>query len=323
MNEQTKQKRKPRYRRVPTQKIRLQTRDKDIINAVYQHRFLTSRHIAALVEGSEQGILRRLQILFHAGYLTRPPEQIRPYKSGSDPMVYGIGNKGAELLEKEFGVARGKINWTGKNREVKQVYLEHTLMVANFMVCLELACKRRKDVQLMSWEQLAQAAPNGLDKDQPPKWKVSVEQNTERGSQRYSLSVIPDKVFGLYFPNDPPGKNRALFFLEADRSTMPVIRSNFYKSSFFKKLIGYWESYQQDLFKKYFGFKGARMLTIAKTPQRIDSIIEANKQVDGRKKGSKMFLFLPNDKVEIDQPGKILERLWQNGKDDDLVGLLE
>lgn len=313
----TPQKRKPLYRRVPNQTIRLQERDRVIICEVFRYRFLNSRHIIALTGGSPQRILRRLQSLFHADYLSRPVEQIRPYKSGSDPMVYGIGNKGAQLLEEEFKIPKGKINWTRKNREVKQIYLDHTLMVANFMVCLRLACQGRDDVQLIEYQGEGEGK-----KDLTKGWRVKVKRKTEDGERVYPLAVIPDKIFILFFPHDPPGKNRALFFLEADRSTMPVIRSNFYKSSFFKKLVGYWESYQQDLFRKNFGFIGARMLTVGKTNQRINNIIEANKQVDGRKKGSRMFLFLPQDKIDLAQPEQLLEQIWQNGRDDQMVSLL-
>ena len=86
-----KQQRKPRYRRAAGVTLRITERDKHIIYQVYKHRFLTSKHISALVNGSQQGILRRLHLLFHGGYLDRPPEQIRPYRQGSDPMVYGLG----------------------------------------------------------------------------------------------------------------------------------------------------------------------------------------------------------------------------------------
>lgn len=319
MNEKPKQKRKPLYRRTPGEKnIQLQERDREIIYEVFRYRFLNSRHITALVGGSSQRVLRRLQSLFHAGYLTRPLEQIRPYKTGSDPMVYGIGNKGAELLEREFEIPRGKIDWTRKNREVKQLYLDHSLMVANFMVCLRVACFGRKDVELIEY-----VGRKEKKKDPAAGWKVNVKWMTEEGDRIYPITVIPDRIFILFFPNDPPGKNKALFFLEADRSTMPVIRGDLYKSSFYKKLVGYWESYQQDKIQELFDFPGARMITIAKSSQRIDNIIEANKDVDGRKQGSRMFLFLCQDQINIDRPEQVLERVWRNGRDDELVSLLE
>jgi hypothetical protein len=317
-----KQKRKPLYRRVPSENIRLQERDREIIYEVFRHRFLNSRHIIALTGGSPQRILRRLQSLFHADYLSRPLEQIRPYKTGSDPMVYGIGNKGAELLAKEYQIPRGKINWTRKNKEVKQIYLDHALLVANFMVCLEMACRGRKDVQLIEYH--ADKTDDRYENIDPVEgWRVKAELKTENGVKKYQISIVPDKIFLLYFPNDPPGENKALFFLEADRSTMPLIRSDMDKSCFYKKLVGYWASFHQEKFEELFGFNGARILTVAQSQQRIDNIIQANKTMDDRKKGSKMFLFLSKKEINIDHPERLLEPIWQNGRDDQLTGLLE
>ncbi|WP_027353455.1 hypothetical protein [Desulfosarcina sp. BuS5] len=51
MEAKTKQKRKPLYRRVPVEKIRLQERDRKIIYEVFRYRFLNFRHIIALTGG--------------------------------------------------------------------------------------------------------------------------------------------------------------------------------------------------------------------------------------------------------------------------------
>ena len=316
------QKRKPRYKRAPTHSLRLQERDKEIIHQVYRYRFLNSRQIDSLVEGSSQRILRRLGGLFHEDYLSRPIEQIRPYKTGSEPMIYGIGNKGIEILKNEFAIPKNKIDWTRKNRGVRQIYLDHQMMISNFMVCLELACKNRNDVEFLSREKVGEDLSGKLMNGSTAKWKVEV-QRKGKGSGKVGLSVIPDKVFGLYFPNKPPGKRRALFFLEADRSTMPVVRSNLYRSSFYKKLVGYWESYRQDLFKEYFGLKGARVLTVTKSQQRIDNMIEANKKMDERGRGLRMFLFATQDEITSEDPDRILKGIWKDGRGENTASLMD
>ena len=50
------QNRKPRYLRQPTRRIEIQERDIQIVYQIYKHRFLSSRHIHALIGGSEQAI---------------------------------------------------------------------------------------------------------------------------------------------------------------------------------------------------------------------------------------------------------------------------
>ena len=91
---------------------------------------------------SADAVLRRLQLLFHHGYLDRPRAQIAYYRHGSQPMVYGIGNKAARLLEHRFGVPRPKVDWTTKNRQADHIFLEHTLAVAQVLIAAELSCRR-------------------------------------------------------------------------------------------------------------------------------------------------------------------------------------
>lgn len=52
-----------------------------------------------MIGGSTQQILRRLQGLFHAGYLDRPRFQLRYFsETGSRPIVYELGSEGRRLL---------------------------------------------------------------------------------------------------------------------------------------------------------------------------------------------------------------------------------
>jgi hypothetical protein len=311
----TKQERKPRYRRVKEIPLRLQERDAEIIKEVFKHRFLTSAHISALVGGSQQGILRRLHKLYHAGYLDRPPEQIRPYKSGSDPMAYGLGNKGADLLAEKFNISRTKVDWTSKNREVRIVFLEHALQVSHFMVCLELACRTNKDVELISpgaiWEKMPEASKK---KPNPWGWKVNAKIDHQGEKRVLSFGMVPDKVLGLYFPQEAPGRQRAYFFLEADRSTMPIKSANIFRTSFYKKLLGYWQSWHQELFEKHFPFKSARVLVVTRSKERIENMVAAGKELDPRRKGSRLFLFAWEKDLDLAQPEKLFDKIWIDGR---------
>jgi DNA-binding IclR family transcriptional regulator len=79
----------------------LTPRDLEILRAVHRHRLLRSTHLVALLGGSRQTTLRRLQLLFHHGYLDRLPIQLDWYARGSEPLVYALGKRGAEVLEIE------------------------------------------------------------------------------------------------------------------------------------------------------------------------------------------------------------------------------
>src|SRR5262245_6742204 len=95
--------RKPRFRRSPDiAPMHLTPRDLAILRHVGQHRVLRSSHITALVNGNSQQVLRRLQLLYHHGYLERPRAQIDYYhEGGSRTMAYGLGSKSAPLLNEE------------------------------------------------------------------------------------------------------------------------------------------------------------------------------------------------------------------------------
>jgi predicted transcriptional regulator len=307
-------KRKPRFARVADVHFRLQERDIEIIKAVYKHRFLTSSQVIALVPGSEKGLLRRLHYLYHAGFVDRPKEQIRPYRNGSNVFVYAIGNRGADLLHYDFGLPRSKVDWTTKNREVKSIYLEHGLLVSNFKVILEVACQRNGNIQIIEPERNA-----GRDSVLP----VNIQHNAGGNVKNYSFSLTPDGVFGLNFINEPDGRNKAHFILEADRSTMPIKRKDFFRSSFERKIIGYWDCWQKGIFKKMYGFEKARILTLAISKERIASMVKACKEVDPNGKGASMFLFSLTNNFTLENCDNALKQIWQNGYDDRIISLAD
>src|ERR1035438_3982656 len=121
--------------------MQLTERDRQIIKLIHRHRFLRSDQIVAFMGGSQQQILRRLNLLYHHGYLERPRAKVRYDEcGGSTGMAYGLGNKGGVLLKQEFGIAVQPDSWGEKNHVIGRVYLEHTLFVADVMVAMELGC---------------------------------------------------------------------------------------------------------------------------------------------------------------------------------------
>jgi len=323
MTNAQKQQRKPRFIRNQTTDIQLQERDARIIHHVYQHRLLSSRHIMALEPDNPRVSCGASTSFFHAGYLDRPPEQNRPFEAGSEPMVYGLGNKGADLLVQKFKIPRSKVDWTSKNREVKRIFLEHTLEVSHFMVTLELACRLTRGVELIQPEQILACMPAlGRNQNNPFSWQLTTQRVFHGVERTLRFAVVPDKVFGLYFPNDVPSRQRAHFFLEADRSTYPIKTSKFYRSSMFKKFVGYWDSYEKGIYPKNFGFKTARVLVVAKSRDRIKNMIRACREADPQKTGQRMFLFTQGKEFTLENPHRIFEDVWLNARDSQPVSIL-
>lgn len=303
-------------------RIVINDNDIEILKQVNRHRFLTSEHITALVDMHAGSILRRLTKLYHAGYLDRPKDQPRARQKSGVPMVYALGNKGADLLAEVTNNKRFKTDWTTKNREVGFNFIEHTLMVSNFMVCLDLACREQAgEIRLIWPEEILKRMPRQKVSSGYSLfgWKVIATREAANGTKReYTIGVIPDQVFGIHFFKK---QEAAFFFLEADQSTMPLVRSAFNKSSYLKKLIAYWGS--KEIVKNIFGFGNYRVLTLAISKLRIDNMIGLNKTVDNWKKGSRMFYFTEEKNIDVREPGSVLNKIWRNGKDNGIASLLD
>lgn len=309
MNNQKTQ-RKKRYYRDPTKTFSLTSRDKEIISLVYLHRFLTSDQIIALAGGSRKGILRRLFLLFHNGFLDRPKAQKMIFGNNAS-LVYGLGKKGAEVLANEQDLPIDRLDWTGKNREAGGMFLEHSIMVSRFFTILRLACRQVKGIEFIEPADIISKRPvQEIYQNSDLGWKV--QSNVE--GKNHSFLIIPDGVFGLRFSKGEKGASESYFFLEADRSTMPVKRHNFIRSSIYKKVVGYLASWNQKSFSRNFGFKKARVLTLAISNERIDSMIKLNRDLDPMKKGYGLFLFARDMAFDFAHPERIFSPVWTNGR---------
>jgi hypothetical protein len=215
-------------------------------------------------------------------------------------MVYGLGDEGADLLAEAYGIDRGKIIWKEKNREVRERYMKHTLMVSNFRACLSLGLRRISEANLLFWMR---------ENPQELRDYVSLK---ERGKRR-RLSVIPDGFFGV---EDPKGK--MYFFMEADRSTMTNTR-------FRNKMRAYWLWWKQGGQKRRFGIDNFRVLTLTRTRQRMENLIRATQKADEKRNGSYMFWFTTEEYINLMDPLVSLQRIWRTSaaKDQEFHSLLE
>ena len=266
--------RRPRFRRVSEiPSIQLTKRDIEILRQIHRHRFLRSRHIVELVDGSSQQILRRLQLLFHHGYIERPRAQIDYYhRGGSRHIVYGIGNKGATVLKRDSETPH-RADWTGKNRAVGRLFLEHALLISDVLVSLEIACRNSERVRFIPREQLQ--LPDRIKQHRDPfRWSVTL-------GNRQKLSLIPDAVFALEFSDKSRRKELIHFFLEADRGTMPIRREHLSQTSFFRKLLAYEATWKQGLHRSRFGFNRFRVISISCSRRRVENLSGASSTLRG------------------------------------------
>lgn len=279
--------------------LRLTGRDIEIIRAVERHRLLRSRsHIVPLFGGSLH-VLRRLQKLTHHRYLYRLAG--RPYEEG----IYAIGDKGSDLLNRRFNRPRPKVEWPAQNKTLTERHVEHTLLIADILVGIELACQNVSDVRYLDADSILERSASARVKERmravggrPLHWRVRVRDGEWQGN----TSIEPDGLFGI----ERSGKN-SYYFLEADRATMSVIpeRPRLDRSSIFKKMLQYWASWEKDasgqnLISRHFGIADVRTLFVLATGARgnvrLERCLEANRHFyNGR--GTGLFLFTKEEAI--------------------------
>jgi hypothetical protein len=237
--------RRPRFERAKVAGIKLTPRELLILRAVQRHRLLRSTHLIALLDGSQQTTLRRLQLLFHHGYLDRPAAQLDWYA------------------------------------HVSRQFLRHTLAVAEVMVAFEVACRDTEGVEFIRPYEILAAAPEATRRLRLPfRWQVEV---IER-DKLHRLGAEPDRVFGLRFAGAPEHRRLAYFFLEADRGTMPVVRRGLDQTSFRRKLLGYRETWRQGLHRRHLGIPNFRVLTVTTNEERMRHLAAACRSIpDGQR----------------------------------------
>lgn len=125
--------------------IQIQSRDIDILYQTFRHRFATVPHLRLLLGGSSSDRLeKRCRLLWQNAYLERPAA-LRPTKVLIEEIVYGLGKKGARLLERHYPRLKdahiGDLDWgETKKKQVGWPYVDHQLGIVTVMTCLQAAC---------------------------------------------------------------------------------------------------------------------------------------------------------------------------------------
>jgi hypothetical protein len=106
------------------------------------------------------------------------------------------------------------------------------------------------------------------------------------------------------------------FFLEADRGTMPVVRSGLTQTSFYRKLLAYEATWTQKIHQRHLGIHRFRVLTVTTIAARVKSLLAACSQL---KRGHGLFLFADRTVLEKD----LFSAVWRRGKSSEAAGILD
>ena len=296
----------PRFRRASEPPaFRLTDDDLAIIRQVARHRFLRSTHIAVLVGRSLDRTNDRLCRLFHAGYLDRPRAQLDYYPTaGSSPIAYALADRGARLLAARDKDVPAQLEWSRKNREAGRPFIEHQLEIVDFRVALQVATEARGDLEILHPDALAAAMPQ-TSRQTPEPFTMQVA--VSHGGVVHHIGLAPDFVFGVRFAD----ASRRCFFVEIDRGTMPVTRSNFAQTSFQRKMRAYLSAHASRLHERQFGWKTFRVLTVTTDEARLRSMIQAARNLGHPGgPGASLFWFATREQFRSGDP---LGAIWRDG----------
>ena len=298
--------RRPRFvRSRDAPAIALTPRDEEILRALARHRFLNSVQIQKLIPGSPQKILRRLQALYHAGYIDRPIAQKDYYaQEGSAPLVYAPANKGMRHLNFRDAGKYPNYEWKRKNDDVRRPFIEHTLEVANLHVALTAGARARPDLQLIHANALIENFPQApTAHDRAFQWTTAVRHN----GHTIPLSVNPDYAFALASATI----GRRCYLAEVDRATMPLERADYSMTSIARKLDTYIHGHAAKLHEKQFGWKALRVLFVTYTPERAANMrTVALANLTKNPNSRRLFYF--TDAAAL-YSGDVLSHSWTDG----------
>ncbi len=350
-------KNRPRLNRVKASlpNFRITDRDREILKLIYEHRFLDSELLIRLLavspdlsaprekgaDGKErpksygfgqQALYKRLQLLYHSGYLQRYPIEDKSLGrgSGTPRIAYGLWFRSAQVLCDKISVTTQEVRKIAESNKVKAAYVTHSLEIATLRVLIELACQESAGrARLLFWQQ------GRILHD----W---VEGENEDGEVE-RFTVYPDAFFGI----EVQGKGKAHYFLEADRGTMAIVR-NTNRPDIRKKILGFWyyrreKKHSRRYFHKkladgrviglhvndqddqpisdddpsYSAVTGFRVLFLAPgnteglaPTGRIANMLGVLLSLNSIMPGTSLFWFAPPSAFSLDHPNSVFAKVW-------------
>lgn len=264
--------------------------DAELLKRLVEYRFLQPEDFQRLTGRNIISLRRRLLQLLRHEYIERftlPMERDAPIGSPPDAFVYQLKPRGV-LKAKEYGFADDDYRYT---REKSNLFLQHDLLLTKFHLTLELAA-RTAPVELVAWEQR----------------RAVLLDSADHGGER--LSVNPDALFGLKDREKPDGQNTAYFFLEIVRSRESEYRGR--ESNFVRKMRAFAAYYANGTHQERYGIANFRVVVLTPTKQRALNLC---KKLQNAGLASTRFWFTDFEPISLDEPARILEKVFLTPKD--------
>jgi hypothetical protein len=291
-------------------RMRWQNYDWTTLKILNDYRFLTSPILHQLVKLQHPNLpfetfKHRITILWRAGFLERPKEQVALMVRSDDfHITMCLSKAGAEALAYHFGLDEEKLSWRAEQEKVGFRLLEHQLSVAKFRATVELS----KAFKILFWLSDGEYYQTIYFRPSTQEQKRITE--AEYIGAQIKETIRPDSFFGL--AND----GRVNFYaLEIDRGTQ-ILKTMARKYLAYYKLIKNLE--REPLKIQNQEIKHLRVLTISPDESkfenpglRIKHLKEQTRLIDEKEKGHRSFWFTTEDKIDWQNPKTISTKIWQ------------
>jgi len=159
------------------------------------------------------------------------------------------------------------------------------------MLHVAFACSGDAEPRLVDHYALLPFMPEKTQTLREPFRLRVVHQTQDR--KEISLNVIPDRLFSLGID-----QRRWNFSLELDRGTMSngIKSTRLGKSSYRRKLIGYFQAWKQGRHTEQWGFRSFRVLTITTSDKRIEHMLAVQREVTNDS-ASGLFLYATPQRI--------------------------
>lgn len=277
-------------------RIALTERDIEIFRVLARYRYLSSAYIYAFVGGaSETRFKERLGDLFHEGYIDRPERQWEMAECRHRPVIHEIGAGARRVLAKQ-GIIEEPRTWL---RAASDRQFQHSSMICEVMASIEIGVRQRPGLRFISWPEILAKAP------------IQTRSSAAPFRLRTGAAmpvIVPDGLFGLEY-EVKNAKTYRFFAVEADRGTMPVVRSDSSQTSCVGKLTAYRELLMTKGYKEHLGIPNLLVLMVTTQSHRLDEILERFEDKEGR---GEPFLFKAIEPSELVSPTtKLLFDSWR------------
>lgn len=251
--------RRPRFKRVEIAErpaFRLTGRDCAIIKAVNDGRALQTRHIETLFFTSIKPAYKRLEKLYHHGYLDRQFITQVTRAPAASPMVYTLTKLGASVLAQRYDYTTDQFRFASRAVSNWDT-LQHILAIGDVWVSFQRAVSEHQ-LDLIEWrdELVFRQEPDMV-------WIKSPS-----GSQK-KKPVLPDGYLHL---RTPKGETR--FFLEVDRGIEGLQQIK-------DQIVVYQAYILSGQYAERFQAKSLRILMVTTSSKRREHLAQAIAAVGG------------------------------------------